>query len=130
MAIEPEVAVKPEVALEPEVAVEAPSSRLRSKHTWKKRGESQSGTNILSSTFPEDTSTPSLDPFHEIRHLLGVRVTVRGDGSCWMYSFMAGLGILEHANPVPVDDSSQRERQPTKRDYSPVTWGWYHYAPL
>ena len=47
---------------------------------------------------------------------LGTRVTVRGNGSCWLYAFMAGLGVCEHANPCALGEH-QAEKSPTDADY-------------
>lgn len=51
-----------------------------------------------------------------LRQLVGARVTVRGDGTCWLYAVMAGLGLLEHVTPAEMD-GLQLEKLPTKRDY-------------
>ena len=51
--------------------------------------------------------------------LIGTRVTVKGNGSCWLYAVMAGYGgILDHANPCVITRKTQPERMPTKQDYA------------
>jgi hypothetical protein len=51
--------------------------------------------------------------------LIGSRVTVKGNGSCWLYAFMAGYaGILDHANPCAVSKKTQVEKLPSAVDYS------------
>ena len=49
--------------------------------------------------------------------VVGKRCTVRGNGSCWIYAIMAGLQILEHANPCKITQLRQAEKVPTERDY-------------
>jgi hypothetical protein len=52
------------------------------------------------------------------KDLIGTRVTVKGNGSCWLYAVMAGYGgTLDHANPVRVLQKTQPEKTPTARDY-------------
>jgi hypothetical protein len=51
--------------------------------------------------------------------LIGSRVTVKGNGSCWLYAIMAGYaGILDHANPCAVSKKIQVEKLPSAVDYS------------
>jgi hypothetical protein len=52
------------------------------------------------------------------KDLIGTRVTVKGNGSCWLYAVMAGYGgTLDHANPVRGLQKAQPEKTPTARDY-------------
>ena len=49
--------------------------------------------------------------------LIGTRVTVKGNGSCWLYAFMAGYGgMLDHANPCVVTKKNQVEKAPSNAD--------------
>ena len=43
-------------------------------------------------------------------------MTVRGNGTCWLYAVMAALGVLQHANPKSLR-SEQEEKIPTDGDY-------------
>lgn len=54
--------------------------------------------------------------FGEGALLFGRRMTVRGNGSCWLYAVMAALGVLQHANPRPLR-GCQQEMIPTNADY-------------
>ena len=50
--------------------------------------------------------------------LIGTRVTVKGNGTCWLYAVMAGFGdMLEHANPCAITMKHQLEKKVTKKDY-------------
>ena len=50
--------------------------------------------------------------------LIGTRVTVKGNGTCWLYAVMAGFGdMLEHANPCAITNKQQLEKKVTKKDY-------------
>ena len=48
---------------------------------------------------------------------LGTRVAVKGNGSCWLYAVLAGVGLLEHAKPCKIQSESQGSKEPTSRDY-------------
>ena len=67
---------------------------------------------------PSAQAEPSAEEtmFGEGALLLGQRVTVRGNGTCWLYAVMAGLGVLDHANPRPLR-GVQQEMRPTDGDY-------------
>ena len=53
------------------------------------------------------------------KELIGIRVTVKGNGTCWLYAVMAGFGdMLEHANPCAVTRKQQPENKVTRKDYS------------
>ena len=54
--------------------------------------------------------------FGEAARYFGQRYTVRGNGTCWLYSILAALGVLEHANAKPLR-GSQEELTPTPKDY-------------
>ena len=48
---------------------------------------------------------------------LGERVNVKGNGSCWLYAVLAGVGLLEHAKKCKITTKSQGEHSPTSRDF-------------
>jgi hypothetical protein len=48
---------------------------------------------------------------------LGERVTVKGNGSCWLYAVLAGVGLMEHARKCKITSKSQGEHSPTSRDF-------------
>lgn len=67
---------------------------------------------------PSDEVGPSVgvQKFGPGANYLGRRVTVRGNGTCWLYAVMAALGVLEHANPRELG-RGQEELAPTDADY-------------
>jgi hypothetical protein len=48
---------------------------------------------------------------------LGERVSVKGNGSCWLYAVLAGVGLMEHARKCKITSKSQGENSPTSRDF-------------
>jgi hypothetical protein len=48
---------------------------------------------------------------------LGERVSVKGNGSCWLYAVLAGVGLMEHARKCKITSKSQGEHSPTSRDF-------------
>ena len=51
------------------------------------------------------------------KDLIGTRVTVNGNGSCWLYAFMAGYGgMLDHAKPCVITNKNQTEKAPSAVD--------------
>ena len=55
--------------------------------------------------------------FGEAASYFGLRYAVRGNGTCWLYAILAALGVLEHANEMPLQ-GSQAELKPTNNDLS------------
>ena len=85
--------------------------------TWTDVDEERPEEIPSSSVQQSVTTEPSAAAlFGEGALLLGRRVTVRGNGTCWLYAVMAGLGVLQHANSRPLR-GTQREMKPTDEDY-------------
>ena len=75
---------------------------------------------LLQDYWPESSSevesSPEVRKFGPGAQHFGQRVTVCGNGTCWLYAFMASVGVCEHANPCALG-GCQVENPPTDMDY-------------